>query len=196
MFIIKIKCIINKNWIGIFYVELIDSLDRTCDMNTFVYFRCETIVNKFLELDLQTADVKEFLTQVVLPVIEGKLDQWLKHVRCCQNFYQVRWIRRQLIGYLPLLVLCPTQLTCAHRCRGLGIGTIMELWFIIHQIKKCWIFHNCLWVNYVDEYLSCIIHLTHIQKHFLSFQYLISHWINDNTCARNSKTCSMNRGWI
>lgn len=44
-------------------------------MNIIVYFRCETIVNKFLELDLQTGDVKEFLTQVVLPVIEGKLDQ-------------------------------------------------------------------------------------------------------------------------
>ncbi|XP_053395612.1 LOW QUALITY PROTEIN: mutS protein homolog 5-like [Mercenaria mercenaria] len=35
--------------------------------------RCQTIVNKFQELDLETADIKSFLTGFVLPAIEGKL---------------------------------------------------------------------------------------------------------------------------
>lgn len=35
--------------------------------------RCQIIVNKFLELDLDTVDIKAFLTDFVLPASEGKL---------------------------------------------------------------------------------------------------------------------------
>ena len=35
-----------------------------------VYFRCSTIVNRFLDLDLDTADIKSFFDDLVLPTVE------------------------------------------------------------------------------------------------------------------------------
>ncbi|XP_060592974.1 mutS protein homolog 5-like [Ruditapes philippinarum] len=35
--------------------------------------RCQTIVNRFMDLDLETADLKSFLTGFVLPTIDGKM---------------------------------------------------------------------------------------------------------------------------
>ena len=35
-------------------------------------FRCSTIVNRFLELDLDTVDIKPFFMEFVIPTIESE----------------------------------------------------------------------------------------------------------------------------
>ncbi|XP_052776091.1 mutS protein homolog 5-like [Mya arenaria] len=49
-------------------VQRVDTVDTDTQ-----YRRCEAIVSKFMTLDLETADVNSFLSQFVLPTIEGKL---------------------------------------------------------------------------------------------------------------------------
>jgi len=38
-----------------------------------LFCRCESVVRQFLSLDLERADIKAFLTQHVVPTMEGKL---------------------------------------------------------------------------------------------------------------------------
>ncbi|XP_052240640.1 mutS protein homolog 5-like [Dreissena polymorpha] len=49
-------------------VQRVDTLDTDTQNK-----RCEAIVQQFLALDIETADIKAFLSQCVLPTFEGKL---------------------------------------------------------------------------------------------------------------------------